>query len=112
MTTGERVRRYRLRFKTEDGHRLTQEELADMTGIDRRYLGKIETGDIAEPGIETLAKVASALKIPVRYLADPRYYEGEHYAHANWEQGLMADESLDEVARETIAAVIKQFKRK
>lgn len=67
-SVGERVRRYR-RIR-----RLTQEQLADAAEVDRRYLGRIETGEVEQPGVEVVERLARALNVAVRQLADPRWY--------------------------------------
>lgn len=70
-TVGERVRRYR-RLR-----RLTQDALAAKADVDRRYLGRIETGDVAEPGVDTVVKIAHALGVSVRAIANPGWYDDE-----------------------------------
>ncbi len=46
---------------------MTQEELADKIGMSRAYVGYIEQGRNV-PTLETLDKIARALKIPVSKL--------------------------------------------
>lgn len=70
-SVGERVRRYR-RLR-----RLTQDALADAAGVDRRYLGRIETGDVQEPGVDAVRRLATALGVPIRALANPGWYDEE-----------------------------------
>ena len=58
---GLKVRRYR---KEKD---LTQEKLAEKTGISVDFLSLIERGKNA-PSFETLEKIAKALGVPVKEL--------------------------------------------
>lgn len=47
--------------------RITQRQLALMTGTSRSYLWKIETGT-ADVGIDVLIRIAKALDVPTRDL--------------------------------------------
>jgi transcriptional regulator with XRE-family HTH domain len=60
-TLGKNVQRARKK------ERLTQEELADKVGISRAYMGYIEQGRNA-PSLETLEKIARALKVKISTL--------------------------------------------
>jgi transcriptional regulator with XRE-family HTH domain len=55
---GKAVRRERLRAG------LSQEELADLAGLDRTYIGGIERGE-RNPGVIALQKVATGLGVPL-----------------------------------------------
>ena len=46
---------------------LTQEKLAEKSGISLDYLGKIEV-NINRPGLKTLIKISNALDLPVKKL--------------------------------------------
>lgn len=48
---------------------MTQEKLAEKSGISLDYLGKIEV-NINKPGLKTLIKLSDALDIPFRDLFD------------------------------------------
>ena len=48
---------------------LTQQQLADYTGMDRAYISELERG-ILLPSLETFFKLAYELKIKPRDLAD------------------------------------------
>jgi transcriptional regulator with XRE-family HTH domain len=47
---------------------LTQEELAEKAGVGIATIARIETGDIEEPRVSTLRKLAHALEIEPRDL--------------------------------------------
>ena len=48
---------------------LTQEKLAELSGISLDYLGKIEV-NINKPGFKTLIKISNALNLPIKVLFD------------------------------------------
>lgn len=52
-----KIRNIRLSLK------LNQQKLAEMSGLSTEYIGKIERGEATNIGIETLEKIAKALKI-------------------------------------------------
>lgn len=58
----------RIKFLRENTH-LTQEKLAEKSGISLDYLGKIEVS-INKPGLKTLIKISNALNIPIKALFD------------------------------------------
>ena len=64
LNLGKRIKE--LRAKQE----MTQEELADATGIDYKYLQTIEGKNPPNIKIETLKKIAEALNIPPSKLLD------------------------------------------
>lgn len=99
-TVGDRVRRYR-RLR-----RLTQEALATQAEVDRRYLGRIETGEVQEPGVDTVRKLAKALGVPIRAIANPEWYDDE--STNDWLAGLRADERLDEDAKALIERLVRR----
>ena len=55
--------------KLRQNANLTQEKLAEKSGISLDYLGKIEV-NINKPGLKTLIKLANALDIPIKVLFD------------------------------------------
>ena len=57
-----------IKFLRENAH-LTQEKLAEKSGISLDYLGKIEV-DINKPGLKTLLKISNALNLPIKKLFD------------------------------------------
>ena len=58
----------RIKFLREKAH-LTQEKLAEKSGISLDYLGKIEV-NINKPGLKTLLKLANALSVSIKVLVD------------------------------------------
>ncbi len=57
-----------IKLLRENAH-LTQEKLAEKSGISLDYLGKIEV-DINKPGLKTLLKISNALNLPIKKLFD------------------------------------------
>jgi len=49
------------------GQGIAQERLAALAGVDRAFFGKLERGE-SNPSVETLAKVADALGVPLDVL--------------------------------------------
>jgi len=96
---GDRLFRLR-RNKVVDDVPMSQDALAEVTGIDRSYIGKIERGEIREPGIAVLEKLAEGLGVPVSELAPPGYYaklkRGSEDAIVAM---IWSDTSLSEAAR-------------
>lgn len=60
-STGEKIKKYRLK------RNLTQKQLAEKCGMYESQIRKYETGK-ANPKIQTLGKIASALELPVDML--------------------------------------------
>lgn len=60
---GQRIRSYRTQLK------LSQENLAELAGLHHKYIGQLERGE-KNATIETLIKVADALKIPAEKLVE------------------------------------------
>lgn len=60
---GKQVRLLRLSMK------LTQESLAEITGLDRTYISGIERG-VRNPSLRNLEKLAKAFKIKLSALTD------------------------------------------
>ena len=54
------------RLRTEKG--LTQEELAQRSGVDYKYCQKLEGQNPSSPTLSTLEKLASGLNIPLAEL--------------------------------------------
>ena len=49
---------------------LTQGELAERAGVGINTIVRIETGEISEPRVSTLRKLANALRVETRDLLD------------------------------------------
>src|SRR5437660_10094509 len=81
---GDRVRRFRRHRK------LTQQALADIAGVDKGYIIRLEAGEIADPGIELVERLANALEVLLGPLADPRWYAGESRSLPYWEAAILA----------------------
>ena len=58
----------KIKYLREQAH-LTQEKLAEKSGISLDYLGKIEV-NINKPGLKTLLKISNSLKVPMKKLFD------------------------------------------
>ena len=58
----------KIKFYREKSH-LTQEKLAEKSGISLDYLGKVEV-NINKPGLKTLIKISNALNVPIKELFD------------------------------------------
>ncbi len=58
----------RIKYLREKVH-LTQEKLAEKSGISLDYLGKIEV-NINKPGLKTVIKISNALDMPIKALFD------------------------------------------
>ena len=57
-----------IKLLRENAH-LTQEKLAEKSGISLDYLGKSEV-NINKPGLKTLLKISNALNLPLKKLFD------------------------------------------
>jgi transcriptional regulator with XRE-family HTH domain len=102
-SVGDRVRRYRR-------HRgLTQQVLAERASIDKSYISRLEAGEVADPGLETVERLATALQVSLRHLADPRWYAGTTEGLPDWEAGILALPSrcLSDEDKETIVRFIR-----
>jgi len=58
----------RIKYLREQNN-LTQEKLAERTGLSIDYIGKIEV-NINKPGLRALIKIANALEVPIKELFD------------------------------------------
>lgn len=50
-------------FRAEKG--LTQEELAELSGLDYKYLQKLESNNPSSPTLATLEKIANGLNVSI-----------------------------------------------
>jgi transcriptional regulator with XRE-family HTH domain len=108
---GERVRRFRRRRRRKDGTAWTQEDLAHAASIDRRYIGRIETGEVLNPEPETVKKLSKALRVSMRELAEPLgWYDDGPAGHdllAAAEAELEADTKIPEDLRDLAIGAIR-----
>lgn len=58
----------RIKYLREEAS-LTQEKLAEKTGLSLDFIGKIEV-TINKPGLKSILKIANALEIPPKELFD------------------------------------------
>ena len=87
---GERVRTHR---KLE---RLTQERLAEKAALSVHYLSRIETGS-ATPTIESVDRIATALKVPIAELFRPKEERRERKELLQQVNRLLEARSPDEL---------------
>jgi transcriptional regulator with XRE-family HTH domain len=57
------------RLRTEAG--FSQEELANVSGLDRTYIGGIERGE-RNPSLRNIYRISSALAVPITAFFDAR----------------------------------------
>lgn len=93
---GSRIKEWRLRRE------LTQEELGDKIGSDGPRVGRLEKGS-ENPTLETLDKLASALKVDVSDLFRPRPEDAGHEDRPR-ERSQVLDQILSELDQEYPAA--------
>src|SRR2546430_6899438 len=75
---GDRVRRFRRHRK------LTQQALADIAGVDKGYISRLEAGEIADPGIELVERLPNAPQGSPPPPAHPRWDARETRAPPPW----------------------------
>lgn len=61
--------RFNLKTIRQEMH-LTQEELADMSGVGRVTISRLETGELKETTAGTLSKLARALNVTIDKLVE------------------------------------------
>lgn len=66
--------------KIRENKRISQEELAFLSGISRRSISRIENGLIKEPSIDTLLKLSAVLDLDLVDLYIKDIYES-HYLY-------------------------------
>jgi transcriptional regulator with XRE-family HTH domain len=91
--------------------------VADVAGVAKSYLLKLERGQVENPGLATLGAVAKALQVTLAKLLSPAENEGqEKAARSNtWEsvearmsESLKAFVAKREASGDTIPADLKQ----
>jgi transcriptional regulator with XRE-family HTH domain len=102
-TVGDRIRRYR-RYRG-----LTQQALADLASVDKSYISRLEAGEVADPGLEIVERLAAALQVSLRQLADPRWYAGVPAELPDWEAAILAlpAKTLSDEDKETVVRLIR-----
>lgn len=106
-TVGDRVRRYRRLRK------LTQDQLADRSDVDRRQIGRLEAGEVLEPAAETVRRLATAMGIPIRALAEPLGWYSDEPAPADFqeaaESAIVGSDLSDEKKRAALEVIRALF---
>lgn len=59
-------------FLLRKAAKMTQEELAEKSGLSTAYIGRLERG-ICDPTLDTVYKIADALKLPVTAFFNPEF---------------------------------------
>ncbi len=65
-------------------HGLTQEQLAEKSGLTRGYISRMEAGDYREdsPSIRTLQKIAEGLSVPLELILNKAGITKEDYINS------------------------------
>src|SRR5688500_8531808 len=58
-----------------DQRRLTQSKVAELAGLPNETVNRIVKGTTTNPGIDTLAKIADALNVPVGWILGEKGFE-------------------------------------
>lgn len=112
MEVGKRIKHMRNKMN------LTQLELADIVGITKSHISKIENG-VATPSLVTLSKIAEVLKAPMSWFVDQEEHEGlsivrksernEHVSknEIGYEYELLANKNFMSSISPSIVTVLK-----
>lgn len=100
-TIGSRLRHYRRQ------KRLSQQALADLSGVSRQTIAEMERGAVTIPREPANVRaLADALEITMRELAEPTgWYDEED--DKDWLAGLRADKRLDAEGKALIERLIR-----
>lgn len=103
---GDRVRRLRR------ARRWTQQQLAEAIGTDKSYIGRLEAGIIAEPGVDVQERIADALGVHIREVADPRFYKDEAPARdalSSIEATILSEPTLSDERKQAGLVVMRDL---
>ncbi len=53
-------------------NRIGQHELAERVGVSRRTIARLESGEVADPGVDLIRRIASELGVSLSYLTETR----------------------------------------
>jgi len=100
-TIGSRLRHYRRQ------KRLSQQALADLSGVSRQTIAEMERGAVTIPREPTNVRaLADALEITMRELAEPTgWYDDTE--DTDWIAGLRADKRLDDEGKALIERLVR-----
>ncbi|MEM9728888.1 MAG: helix-turn-helix transcriptional regulator [Myxococcota bacterium] len=48
--------------------RMTQHDLAERVGVSRRTIARLESGEVADPGVDLMQRIAAALGVSLTHL--------------------------------------------
>src|SRR5687767_15662797 len=100
---GDRLRRFR-RLR-----RLTQEQLSELAGVRRDYIGNLERGAIAVPREpDQLKLLAKALGVSLRDLAESTGWYDDEVDEPDWEKALRSDPRLDDETKQALLHLIRR----
>lgn len=104
-----------------DDLRLTQEDVARELGVERSYIGHIESGRIKQPSREMLAQLSRILGIPLHDLAVATYSAGQQEpvtapgpdeAETRMIVDVQADPYLPEVIKDVLQKIVREEYRR
>lgn len=52
--------------------RMTQHDLAERVGVSRRTIARLESGDVADPGVDLMQRIATELGVSLAHLTHAR----------------------------------------
>ena len=114
MNIGDTIREYRVKKGMSQG------DIEKRTGLLRCYLSRVENGHTI-PSLDTLAKIASALNVPLAQFFADHVLENGHLQHKKHIPHLTEDElrfltqvrryssNLNESDRKLLLAMVKKF---
>lgn len=86
--------------------KMTQEQLAELSGLTTNHLSKIEREVITNIGIDHLSKISKALNVSIDDLIDSKTHQ--HSQHVNVNQRLL-NQYLDYLPNEKSEKIAKKF---